>query len=76
MAILLFEENHTGVSLFNFVSKMLDALCSDWRLRLIGSSTEGAANMTGCYVGFTTRLAREVNGKFCVVPGSPIGHRH
>jgi hypothetical protein len=31
---------------------------------LIGSSTGGAANMTGCNVGFTSRLAREVNGKF------------
>jgi hypothetical protein len=55
MAIPLFEESHTGESLFKFVSKMLDALCSDWRLRLIGSSTDGAANMTGCNVGFTTR---------------------
>jgi hypothetical protein len=64
MAIPLFEETHTGESLLNFVSRMLDALCSDWRLRLIGSSTDGAANMTGCNVGFTTWLAREVNGKF------------
>jgi hypothetical protein len=29
MTMPLFEENHTGESLFNFVSKMLDAFCSD-----------------------------------------------
>lgn len=64
MAIPLFAESHSGESLFNHVVKVLDALCPDWRLRLIGSSTDGAGNMTGCSVGFTTRLAGEVEGMF------------
>jgi hypothetical protein len=64
MAIPLFEESHAKDSFFSFVSKMLDALCSDWRMRLIGLSTYGAAKMTGCNSGFTTRLAGDVSGKF------------
>ena len=57
LAIPLFEESHSGESLFAFCSKVFDALCPTWKDKIIGSSTDGAPNMTGCNVGFTTRLA-------------------
>lgn len=57
LAIPLFEEAHSGASLYDFFSKVFDALCPTWREKIIGSSTDGAPNMTGCNVGFTTRLA-------------------
>ncbi len=59
-AISLIDEPHSGASFFNHVAKVLYAICPDWRLRLIGSSTDGADNMTSYNVGFTTRLIREV----------------
>jgi hypothetical protein len=57
LALPLFEETHSGQSLYSFFSKVFEALCSTWKERIIGSSTDGAPNMTGCNVGFTTRLA-------------------
>jgi hypothetical protein len=47
--------------------KVFDSLCPVWRDKLIGSSTDGAPNMTGCNVGFTTLLANAVS--------SPVFHR-
>jgi hypothetical protein len=64
LAISLFEESHSGESLFNLTSRVLGALCKDWRTKLIGSSTDGAANMTGYNVGLSTRLADDVEFKF------------
>ncbi len=46
MIIPLINESHSGESLFNHVAKVLDPICPDWRFRLIGSSTDGAGNMT------------------------------
>jgi hypothetical protein len=57
LAIPLFEESHSGESLYAFFAKVFDALCPTWKEKIIGSSTDGAPNMTGCNVGFTTRLA-------------------
>jgi hypothetical protein len=56
MAIPLFSESHSGESLFKHMKKLFDALCPAWRDKLIGSTTDGAPNMTGCLQGFTTRL--------------------
>lgn len=61
LAIPLFEESHTGESLFNFFVKVFDALCPMWKDKLIGSSTDGAPNMTGYNVGFTSQLATAVS---------------
>ena len=63
MAILLFDESHSGESLFDFMVKLLDPLCPNWREKLIGSTTDGAPNMTGCVQGFTTRLQDAVTSK-------------
>jgi hypothetical protein len=57
LAIPLFEESHSGESLYAFFAKVFDALCPTWKEKIIGSSTDGAPNMTGCNVGFTTRVA-------------------
>ena len=57
LAIPLFDESHRGESLFNLFEKVFDALCPQWKEKIIGSSTDGAPNMTGCYSGFTTRLS-------------------
>jgi hypothetical protein len=61
LAIPLFDESHSGASLFDFFVTVFDALCQDWKDKLIGSSTDGAPNMTGCNVGFTTQLANATN---------------
>jgi hypothetical protein len=39
---------------------LLSSLCPDWQKRLIGSSTDGAPNMTGSIQGFSTRLSGDV----------------
>jgi hypothetical protein len=58
LAIPLLEETHGGESLYAFCSKVLNALCPTWKERIIGLSTDGGApNLTGCNVGFATRLA-------------------
>jgi hypothetical protein len=60
LAIPLFEETDSGQSLFNFVVRLLDVLCRDWRSRLVRSSTDGAPSLTGSIQGFSTRLASAV----------------
>ena len=57
LAILLFNESHSGESLFNLFAKVLDLLCLQWKHKIIGLSTDGAPNMTCYHSGFTTRLA-------------------
>lgn len=59
LAIPLFNESHSGESLFDITSKLLGALCPAWRDKIIAASTDGAPNMTGCIQGFTTRLQNE-----------------
>jgi hypothetical protein len=61
LAITLFNEQHKGESLRNMFVKAFDSLCPVWRDKLIGSSTDGAPNMTGCNAGFTTLLANAVS---------------
>jgi len=59
----LFEESHSGESLFVLFAKVFDALCPSWKEKLIGSTTDGAPNMAGCNVGFTTQLANAIGGQ-------------
>jgi len=42
-----FHVQHTGLNMFEHLSKVLDVLCPDWKHRLIGVTTDGASNMTG-----------------------------
>jgi hypothetical protein len=61
LAIPSFNEQHNGESLCNMFVKVFDSLCPGWTDNLIGSSTVGAPNTTGCNVGFTTLLANAVS---------------
>jgi hypothetical protein len=51
LAIPLFSLSHSGQTYADLGMKMIDALCPDWRMKLIGSSTDGAGNMTGHNAG-------------------------
>ena len=62
LEIQLFDESHSGELLFNLFEKVFDALCSNWKEKIIGSSTDGAPNMTGCHSGFNTRLSNSALG--------------
>ena len=57
LVIPLFDESNSGESHFNIFMKIFYVLCHQWKHKIIGSSTDGAPNMTGCHSGFTTRLA-------------------
>ena len=59
MAIPLFACAHTGQEYCDLVIKVLDVLCPDWWMKLIGSSTDGAGNMAGHNSGFSTLLRNE-----------------
>ena len=62
LAVPLFEAVHSGALLFILFSKVFDALCPAWKVKIIGSSTDGAPSMTGCNAGFMTQLANIVIG--------------
>lgn len=59
LAIPLFALAHSGRVYCDLLIRLLDVLCPDWRMKLIGSSTDGAGNMTGHNVGFSTLLRNE-----------------
>jgi hypothetical protein len=43
--------SHTGEYMFNIVSEVLGALDPGWRIKLIGVTSDGAANMVGSVSG-------------------------
>ena len=47
LAITLFDESHSGKSLFNLFVNVLYVLYPQWNHNIIGSSTDGAPNMMG-----------------------------
>jgi hypothetical protein len=59
LAIPLFSLAHSEETYADLVMKMIDALCPDWRMKLIESSTDGAGNMTGFNAGFSSVLRNE-----------------
>jgi hypothetical protein len=56
LVALPIHERHTGLNMYNLIKKFLDALCSGWKDKLIGISTDGASNMSGRYQGVVTYL--------------------
>ena len=50
---------NTGATMFNMVSRVLDGIHPKWKEKLIGITTDGASNMTGCTQGVVTRLENE-----------------
>ena len=63
LLIPLFDESHSGESLFGIFAKVLDVLGPQWKHKIVGSSTDGSPYMTGCHYGFTTRLANVALGQ-------------
>ena len=47
---------HTGEVMFTMVDSFLSILCPDWKIRLLGVTSDGARNMTGRVAGVVTRL--------------------
>ena len=48
-------ESHMGLNMFNLLKKTMDALCVGWEKKVIGYTSDGASNMTGCVQGLGTR---------------------
>ena len=66
LAIPMFE-SHTGLNMFNLLKKAMDALCVGWEKKIIGYTSDGASNMTGCVQGLGTRIEQEASeGFYCV----------
>lgn len=59
MAILLFARAHTVQEYCDLVIMVLDFLCPNWRMKLIGSFANGAGSMAGHNSGFSTRYRNE-----------------
>ncbi len=59
LAILIFGR-HTAQAQFNLLVKMLDALYTPWRTKLIGIGSDGAAVMTGRIGGIVTLVEQVV----------------
>lgn len=59
IAIPLSDRAHSGRVYCDLLVKLLDSLCGSWRMKLLGSSTDGAGNMTGHNSGFSTLLRNE-----------------
>ena len=57
-------ESYTGDNMFALCSKILDVLCSNWKEKIIGVTTDGASNMTGRHVGIVTQIQRVDNDGF------------
>mmetsp|Transcript_16076 Transcript_16076/g.22893 ORF Transcript_16076/g.22893 Transcript_16076/m.22893 type:complete len:170 (+) Transcript_16076:701-1210(+) len=55
LAIPMFEQ-HTGEYMFAILSKLLEAMDTEWKSKLIGVTTDGAASMVGNQCGVGTRL--------------------
>ena len=58
-----FQGSHTGSAMFEMLVKLFDAVCPEWRSKLIGCSTDGAANMTGHLSGVVTRIQQAIKGQ-------------
>ena len=59
MAIPMHDRSHTGEEYASAVKRVLNVLCPEWRVKLIGTSTDGAGNMAGHVGGYSTRLMSE-----------------
>eukprot|EP00171_Calliarthron_tuberculosum_P003122 IDg3122t1 len=51
-----FAVRHTAEVIFNTAAKAFDTLCSNWRDKIIGISTDGERKMTGRVSGVATRF--------------------
>ncbi|CAN5968456.1 unnamed protein product, partial [Sphagnum jensenii] len=61
---LPFAGRHTSLATFKMFEKLFDAVCPLWKDKLIGCSTDEAANMTGRLSGVVTRIQNVVKPNF------------
>jgi hypothetical protein len=54
---------HTGEVMFQMVISFLDVLRPDWKVHLLGVSSDGARNMTGRVSGVVTRLSNAMHNE-------------
>lgn len=54
---------HAGLHMFDLCVRSLDAVCPQWRIILVGVSTDGAASMTGNAQGLASCIQQESVGK-------------
>jgi len=69
LAIPLGETAHTGANFATAVSDLLELLCPGSVSKILGITTDGAANMVGKFKGFSKQLADTVStGNVDAVP--------
>ncbi len=61
---LPFAGRHTGLATFEMFEKLFDVVSPLWKDKLIGCSTDGAANMTGHLSGVVTQIQNVVKPNF------------
>ncbi len=61
---LPFAGRHTGLATFEMFEKLFDVVCPLWKDKLIGCSTDGAANMTERLSGVVTQIQNVVKPNF------------
>ena len=54
-----------GEVMFTMVDSFLSVLCSDWKIRLLGVTSDGARNMTGRVAGVVTRIDNAIHEACC-----------
>jgi hypothetical protein len=54
--ILMCDWHTPGEVMFTMVDSFLSILCPDWKIRLLGVTSDGARNMTGRVAGVITHL--------------------
>jgi hypothetical protein len=55
LAVPMFVE-HSGEEMFKLLSDSLSALDPDWKMKIVGITTDGAASMTGVRKGIVSRI--------------------
>jgi hypothetical protein len=55
LAVLMFAQ-HSGEEMFKLLSDSLSALDPDWKMKIVGITTDGAASMTGVRKGIVSRI--------------------
>jgi hypothetical protein len=61
---LPFAGRHTRLATFEMFEKLFDVVCPLWKDKLIGCSTDEAANMTGRLFGVVTQIQNVVKPNF------------
>jgi hypothetical protein len=57
-------QSHTSNNMYSLTSKILDALCYNWKDKIIGVTSDGASNMTGRHIGLVTQIQHDAKDGF------------